>query len=369
MNDDVQNATENPEETEAVETATCSDCEDNFAVSELESVEISAGYSRLTTTHLLCSSCREDTQRCNDCGRLEIDDSEMTLIRDNWLCVRCVEHYSRCHVCGVWLHCDDVRTDAEGDGEYCVDCEPEREEKSSDDRINDYLYKPRPRFFGQGPLFFGAELEVNCSDTEEAVDWFLAELGEDHVYLKEDGSLSSGFEIVSHPHSFTEAIALWRKVSQDAPATSFKSGECGFHVHVSRKALTPLQIQKIVVFINAPENYDFVCYIAQRTSNQYSAVKNKQIGRCRRSGDRYEAVNLENSETIEFRIFRGTLKPERLLKNLEFCHAVIQWVQTVSYRELTHARFEKYVADNRKQYKNLHQYLKDRNKTEETRCA
>lgn len=348
--DDIENVVDDPEE----ETYTCDNCGNEC--DSVEMVEITAGsYPRRTTQMALCESCESDTVNCNDCGRVFIDDEHMRCIFNENICERCSENYSSCEDCGCDLHIGDCyHTD---NCTYCSDCAPSDDEK--DDRINDYSYKPSPRFFGTGKLFFGCELEVNYYEGKisEAVDWVLEALGEDHVYLKEDGSLTNGFEIVSHPHSYQESIALWGKMSKSAPMRSHDSGECGFHVHVTKSALTRMQIQKMVVFVNAPENAEFVDMIAQRTGNGYCAKKVAKIGHCGHSGSRYEAINLCNKNTVEFRIFRGNTQPERLLKNLEFVHALIHWVNTVSYRELTHGRFAEYVAKNKKTYANLQAFI------------
>ena len=64
-----------------------------------------------------------------------------------------------------------------------------------------YSHKPKPIFFGNDTSdgYYGVELEIdNGNDRENAAEDIQA-LG-DHIYLKEDGSLSfAGFEIVTHP--------------------------------------------------------------------------------------------------------------------------------------------------------------------------
>ena len=334
---------------------TCDEC--GSEVDETTRTEIDAtGYRRSTSFMELCNDCVSGTYICSDCDRIFIDGHNMRLFFGCGVCERCAENYDRCDSCGCDLRCDDVYSDE--DGSYCAGCAPSDDDEDKDHRIHDYGYKPAPVFFGKGKMFFGCELEINIKDDmESAVDWVLENLGEKHVYLKEDGSLSNGFEIVSHPHSYEESKKLWANMSGSAPMTSHKSGECGFHVHVSRESLTRLQIQKMVVFVNAPENGALIDKIAQRTGNGYCAKKQAVIGRCGQSSSRYEAINLCNSKTVEFRIFRGNTRPERLLKNLEFVHALINWVDTVSYRQLTGARFAEYVAANKKEYSNLNKFI------------
>ena len=63
-------------------------------------------------------------------------------------------------------------------------------------------YKPDPIFYGKGPRYLGAELEIDgageCSENAQEIlnlangDWEL-------IYCKHDGSLDDGFEVVTHP--------------------------------------------------------------------------------------------------------------------------------------------------------------------------
>ena len=53
--------------------------------------------------------------------------------------------------------------------------------------------------------------------------------------------------IVTHPHNWSEICNLWNRWTAPRGVTSYQSGRCGMHVHVSRAALTAMQIQKLVV--------------------------------------------------------------------------------------------------------------------------
>jgi len=48
-----------------------------------------------------------------------------------------------------------------------------------------------------------------------------------------------------------------------------------------------------------------------------------------REGTRFQAVNVQNSGTIEVRIFKGTLKKERILANLEMVHACVEYTRNL----------------------------------------
>ena len=81
----------------------------------------------------------------------------------------------------------------------------------------------------------------------------------------------------------------------------------------------------MLLFVNSRENAKFITVIAGRNANRFCKIQDKVLGDYRRARDRYEALNLTNKGTVEFRIFRGTLKRESLFKSLEFCDALLHF--------------------------------------------
>jgi hypothetical protein len=203
------------------------------------------------------------------------------------------------------------------------------------------------------------ELEVNTDEIRDHAESVIDMLGEDHVYLKEDGSIGSGFEIVTHPHTLAGQRKLWSQWEAPSGMTSAKSGDCGIHVHYSRQGLSALHINRMVVFLNAPENLRLIECIAQRSNNSFCKIKQKSIsgnGSC----DRYEALNLTNNSTIEFRIFRGNTRKERIIKCIEVAVAVVNWTRDRSYRDLSHGNFVAWVSKNSKEYPALSKYIEEK---------
>ena len=61
-------------------------------------------------------------------------------------------------------------------------------------------------------------------------------------YVKSDGSLNDGFELVTHPCTLETHLQQvpWRETLEALRGMGYRShapGTCGLHVHVSRKAL------------------------------------------------------------------------------------------------------------------------------------
>lgn len=76
---------------------------------------------------------------------------------------------------------------------------------------------------------------------------------------------------------------------------------------------------------------------------------------------RYTCVNLNNYETIEFRLFRGTLKYNTLIATLQMVNEICDVAISFSDEELDNLSWNKFVSqlDNKK-VPELIQYLKER---------
>lgn len=240
--------------------------------------------------------------------------------------------------------------------------------------IGTYDTKPKIAFQGRPPHYFGIELEVELADQDKKTRGFKAKecvdlLGNDFCIVKDDGSLQCGFEIVTQPASIDSQKEHWNHFFANQPVNlvSFNSvdARCGLHIHCAKKPLSLLTIAKIVVFVNEENNGGFIELIAGRKPNHYFQISKKKYGIAKHAGNlqrnqRYEAVNLVNGDTIEFRIFKGTLKKESFYKALEFCDALIHFCATSNYG-ISHCRkvdnFIDYVGLRSKDYPNLWAFL------------
>jgi len=197
-------------------------------------------------------------------------------------------------------------------------------------------------------------------------------LGKEFVTIKHDGSLSGttgsqgpgtggdyGFEAVTAPCDMPTHRKYWPKIVTAEGYKWLRSWDeprCGFHVHVTRTALTLLQIGRILMFINHPNNRRFVQKLAGRSEEKYCKYFDKKPSDSLHpdSGDfnerRRVAVNLQNPATIEFRIFRGTINPKHIIRNLEICDALCDFCHPASrsFNEtIDPANFIKFVEHER----------------------
>jgi hypothetical protein len=194
--------------------------------------------------------------------------------------------------------------------------------------------------------FLGVELEVETMDRYLDLEPKAHQLNDainggsvgSQVFFERDGSLSNGFEIVTNPMSLPAHRELWKWLENKSLTKGLIShkgrdrgrSNCGLHIHVNRDRLSKLQIAKIVAFVNSPDNRDFISALARRYGEAmtgFCRIKDEKakVGKALQSSDRYEAVNVTPKKTIEFRIFRGTLKYESLVAAIEFVHALCEY--------------------------------------------
>jgi hypothetical protein len=184
-------------------------------------------------------------------------------------------------------------------------------------------------------IFYGIELEVECgqrSSRSEPAESVAADM-EGYALLKDDGSLSNGFEIVTAPASMEvhqERFGAWLDTTpaKTLHLRSFDTSTCGLHIHVSRAPLTQLQIGKMQCFLHNTANQRLLNTIAQRDSNEYARRTYPKKVTDKPTDERYVALNLCNYSTVELRIFKGTLNKQSFMKSLEFTHALVNYTKT-----------------------------------------
>lgn len=360
-----------------------------------------------------CESCHSDIwSTCYHCG-CDVRRNDLNSVNggDEAVCDRCLSaHYRTCCDCGEdasdtsralggdrvcgncrdngeWHYCDGCNRycsedDYAGD-DRCVNCAPsedDEDEDQSSDVILPYHSKSATRalgFFGTptDKTWFGVELEMECQthDRQECAEDALLAIGSDFATCQNDSSLSNGFELITAPATmkhhmerfgrFFDAFDLAMKNRTAlGHCRSWTTGNCGLHIHFSREGLTPLQLGKLLVFINSEDNSRLVTTVAGRDNHGMAGRSPKKIkdGRGTENFNRYEAVNTTNSSTIEFRIFRGTLKRATFFKALEFVASAIAFVRWTGCSNLGQADYLGWVAPQGKTYPHLVKFLRAR---------
>lgn len=225
----------------------------------------------------------------------------------------------------------------------------------------------------QNVPYFGVELELEMKRGGSAdlydVAYDVAHCISDFAFLKSDASLTNGFEICTAPMTLRRHLGgAWERFF-DCTAlehvNAFRSRNAGMHIHMSRAALSPLDISKLYVFINADENREFVERIAGRRFHDQWARRDPMLrwkAAFNSAPSRYVAVNNCGSETVELRFFKATTNKRSFLKNIEFAAATLQFLKGASASGLTSDAFVAWLRDpkekhRRKDYANLTSWL------------
>lgn len=222
--------------------------------------------------------------------------------------------------------------------------------------------------FARDALVFGAELEMEPRG-HSSQSALCRAMGEDEsqFFIKSDGSLDAGVEMVTVPLTLDQHRAFdWRGKMRPLLAIAMsgsRTSNCGMHVHVNRRALSPLTLAKMLLFMNAPGTQHLIGTVAQRTGSTWARPQRKtwKEGKewQRYNHMRYQPLNV-TGPTAEFRIFRGSLRYDRILKNLEFCHAVVMFCRGTSAAKIQDAaEFAAWLDRNGREYPYLVAFLSE----------
>lgn len=331
---------------------------------------------------ILCPSCQvEHTVMCSCCGQI-IWKSDNAGTADTPLCESCREDaYTTCVRCGALIRNEDARyrrSDEDGDYPYCTHCFS----RLNPAGINDYYYKPKPIFYGEAARFFGVELEIDGAGEDDDNAHYVMEIanreGKERIYCKHDGSLEDGFEIVTHPMTlrYHQKEMPWAAVLDRAKGmgyTSHQAGTCGLHIHVNRDSFGPTEaeqdacIARILYFFE--RHWEELLKFSRRTEYQlekwaarygYKDQPHEILNHAKKGGGggRYSSINLVNQDTIEFRIFRGTLKYNTLIATLQLVSRVCDVALLMTDEQIKAMSWTSFAA--RCTEPELVQYLKER---------
>jgi hypothetical protein len=233
--------------------------------------------------------------------------------------------------------------------------------------------------------YLGVELEVDKGgeDNEEAenvLDKVDDNYNNKRLYIKHDGSLDEGFELVTHPMTleFHKTEMNWEEILEylvDRGYRSHDSGTCGLHCHVNRNSLgytiseQEATTAKILYFVE--RHWKNILRFSRRTQEQMERWANRYgikstpsdvLDEAKGSYSRYRCVNLQNEDTIEFRMFRGTLKYNTFIATLEFVNEICNVAYKCSDSEMQDLTWNEFISNlDTEKCSELITYLKERN--------
>jgi len=244
-----------------------------------------------------------------------------------------------------------------------------------DNYIKSYNYNPKEfilhKIGSEDDLYLGVELEIDGGgEDEEKAKHVNSCMNREHenVYCKHDGSLNNGFEIVTHPctleyHKELEYDELFSWLIKNK-YRSHDTSTCGLHVHINRtyfgndKLSQDLCISKLLYLFE--KYWDKVELVARRSSNKYARrflleEDETPIDLYAKSqaSDKYGAINLKHKDTVEIRIFKGTLNYNTFISTLEFVNIMASISKRTDIYEIqlvTWDKIKEWFSDNLNSY-------------------
>jgi L-rhamnose mutarotase len=274
--------------------------------------------------------------------------------------------------------CNDCYNDRYGDDD-------DDGSSSSKEIIRSYNYKPTPKFYKVSEndnVYLGIELEVERGDSNVTHKAMAEMVSNDFLYFKSDGSLNNGFEIVTHPMTISyikKHKNVWADILNLLRSNKYRSYDtrtCGMHIHISKNAFTTWHLYRFMKFF--VDNSDFVTKISQRkienldrwaalTDDPSESTKEYtqetlmyKAKKKRGNSKRYLAVNLQNDNSVEVRIFRGTLNDSSFFKNIEFVQALYDYTKSIPDPDMSLKSFLTFIKDNN-EYPYLRKFIADKN--------
>ena len=331
-------------------TDTCPNCGALADYRDTVSVNTSEGVQEW------CPDCADsETSYCCICDELYADGciEEYEVYGDGMVpvCEHCANSNTRCDGCGAIIP-NEYDERVIGNCVYCPDCADQHREALAEyghDRDGG-LNMPFRYADGTGEwdpcndtLFLGIEIETDGNDDPVSMASDIMDEYTGYVRCKEDGSLSSsGVEIVSAPCEplFHLKDMMWERivriVRNHGGLSHDASTSCGFHIHMSRNALgghdTVYRMDRLfhrfkdefIEFSRRDEGDMCWCRLDDDDLADIPDVKErKEAWEDRKKyQDRYHAINDENHDTVEIRLWRGTLNLETIRATIEFTTAL-----------------------------------------------
>ena len=360
----------------------CDDCRANeyFCCDRCEELYHNDNAVWTNDGRAICEGCYSDYYfTCNDCNEVCSNDNEYYVNGEGYsVCDCCIDNYYRCEDCGEYYSYDDI-VDSD-DGYYCRDCYEEREENmenenvimayhdrdipieylyTQEDLVKDLVYASKNvEHIGENMLKMGMEIEVENYENKISNNDMAKMIREKFPHLKlvfEYDSSIHGFEIITQPMTMTyireheEDFREICKLLSENGFVSHNGGRCGQHIHFSRvffadndekyvgNLLNFFETYKREIYkFSRRENTSWCAWVSDNTSYDNKVYKSSKIlcDYAKSNTGHGVAVNLEHSNTIEIRVFRGTLKFETMMANFEFVNSLVHIIREKPIRQI-----------------------------------
>lgn len=276
---------------------------------------------------------------CYSCSNENWIDQGLSNGWGEMYCERCFyDRYTYCADCGEVVAQDDAHYDEYES--YCDNC-------WDGEAVMSWNHTPMWNFWElpeqalqQFVPYFGLEVETSHKDSARMiVDWYQKECQmhssfQDLVFVKDDSSVQRGYEIVTHPMTFEWANANfpWQAFDRLIQTGAYDTHpSCGGHVHINKDSFTNAHMWKFLQFHWRMS--DFAKLMGGRNSDQWGSFGKGFQDQRRRSkaiammkndtySQRYSALNLIPTHTVELRYPAGGSSATLVRKNLQLAHSI-----------------------------------------------
>lgn len=184
---------------------------------------------------------------------------------------------------------------------------------------------------------------MNGSDSDE----------ENLIYSTHDSTVQIEFDTMPCSLEFHKNKMNYREMFEYLDKEGYKGHDCetaGLHIHANRSYLGKSRIsQELVIskILYILEKFnDEICVIARRDNDYSEFAGEKQnedsivelYSKYKDKGKR-AALNLQHKDTIEFRMFKSTLKYETFILTLEFVKDIIDYAKSVDIEDIELAKW------------------------------
>jgi hypothetical protein len=228
---------------------------------------------------------------------------------------------------------------------------------------------------------FGVELELDWRFPAKARPALLAAFRDLPCFiLKRDGSIC-GAEVVTVPMDMESHFTFIECMSDNGALKATQaSSRDGMHVHVDRGLFSDDDLLRLLVLVMADPMQDLLDALARRKENTFCMrdcpirgdrdpdrhvnMAQRRLADARAGlGKRYRAVNLTNTTTVEFRMFKSTTNRASYMRTLEVVRAMVSFarqpmIDPAGFIDLCGpVTFLQHVSEHRKDWPGLHRWL------------
>lgn len=295
----------------------------------------------------LCSKCfmeqinTKDIYYCEYHRRFEIHDKREAYIREKrgYVCQSAYDmlkddyDYSICEECGILFN-NDARTN------LCNDCSDNNIVRIAE-RVECYhnSKKYKPVFYGNpiNGIYFGMEIESEYKNpvSEDNLIASYPQRMREICDFERDGSLCNGFETITSPlsYEFIKNNDIIQEITSELKEDMKISSRCGLHIHVTKTDKVIEKLPYLIMFFEnnkqdikrlAQRNYGHYCETYVGREEKINLEEANLIIDLRKVAERYRTINLMNENTIEFRVFKGTLSPKRIISYIQFILTLLE---------------------------------------------